>query len=35
VTMTGSESGSVTVTASYLGDPDNQGSSGTAKLTIK
>lgn len=35
VTMTGVTSGSVTITATYAGDPDNQGSSGTAKLTIK
>jgi len=35
VTMAGSTSGHVTITATYTGDPNNQGSSRTAKLTIK
>ena len=33
--MTGSISGHVTITATYMGDPNNQVSSRTAKLTIK
>ena len=35
VMLTGSTSGHVTITATYTGDPDNQSSSRTAKLTIK
>ena len=35
VTMTGSTGGHVTITATYSGDPNNQRSSRTAKLTIK
>ncbi len=35
VTLTGAREGSVTLKAVYGGDPDNQGSSRTAKLTIK
>ena len=35
VTLTGSSSGQVTITASYPGDPNNLGGSGTAKLAIK
>ena len=35
VTVTASTSGHVTLTATYAGDPNNQGSSKTAKLTIK
>jgi hypothetical protein len=35
VTMTGSTTGQVTMTATYAGDPNNQSSSRTAKLTIK
>ena len=35
VTMTGFTSGHVTIAATYTGDPNNQGSSRTTKLTIK
>ncbi len=35
VTMTGSTGGHVVIAAVYMGDPNNQGSSRTAKLTIK
>jgi len=35
VTLVGTQAGSVTVTASYGGDPNNQPSHGTANLTVK
>lgn len=35
VTITGSTSGQVVITATYMGDPNNQGGSRTAKLTIR
>jgi len=35
VTMTASTGGHVAITATYAGDPDNRGSSQTAKLTVK
>jgi len=35
VSMTGTTAGQVTLQATYSGDPNNQGSSGTATLTVK
>lgn len=35
VTITATAAGSVKIKAAYSGDPDNQGSTGTTKLTIK
>ena len=35
VTIVGASAGQVILRAAYIGDPDDQGSSGTAKLTVK